>query len=375
MIVRPFPYILSGMVAPLADARVLTTPPDGEALPLDTVFRLGFNWCDVIFGAALLWSVFNPWSSLGWIVAVASLALSLWVRGHRTVLHIDTDTVTAHILRPFRHPVVVSQPKSDFVSIGAVSGNFSVWRFRVETLWAPRRQMLVLRHAHDQDRDVLLHSSYGIDDMAARRTAWSQALGLPVEDVDDPRVDARAKRKPLRMPKVPAIAASTLPLAEQAAPDDIDWRHPPEGLRITATDTVITIRQTTGLPRLGLYRLVAAILLAPFSALALIATREMAVVFAFTIVGTVLLAMLRGHLPLPASHKISLYHGRGLLLRYDRLFWVTWRWIGWKKVLAVKPGHENVEIKGRRGRYYFGTGLSAQQLAWLDGTLKLVIKD
>lgn len=375
MIVRPCPYILTGMVAPVADARVLTTPPDGESLPLHVVFRLGFNWCDAVFAAALLWSVFNPWSSLGWIVACGCLALSLWVRGHRTALRIDADNVTAHVLRPFRRPLVISQPKSDFVSVGYESRDDSVWRFRVEKLWAPRRHVLVLRHAQDRDKDVLLHSGYGRDDLEAWRATWTRALGLPAEDIDKPRVDVRSKRKYRRMPKVQVTPAQALPLAEQPLPNEIDWRHPPEGLQVTATDTSITIRQTVGLPRLGLYRLVAAILLAPFSAFAFIMTREAAVVMVFMTIGTILLSMLRGHLPLPASHKMTLYRGRGLLLRYDRLFWVTWRWIGWNNLMALEPGHDHLNIRRRRGAYLFGTGLSAQQLTWLDGYLKLAIKD
>lgn len=375
MIVRPFLYILSGMVAPVSDARVLTTPPDDEFLPLNVVFRLGFNWCDVIFATALLWSVFNPWSSLGWIIAFGSLALSLWVRGHRTALHIDADNVIAHILRPLRRPLVISQPKSDFVSIGYESRNDSVWRFRVEKLWAPRRHLLVLRHAQDRDKDVLLHSGYGRDDLEAWLTTWTRALGLPAEDVNNPRIDVRSKRKFRGIPKVQAPPTNPLPLAEHPVPDEIDWQHPPAGLQITATDTRITIRQTVGLPRLGLYRLVAAILLAPFSALGFIATREAAVVIVFTIVGTIVLTMLRGHLPLPASHKMTLYRGRGLLLRYDRLFWITWRWIGWKNLMAVEPSYDHLNIRRRRGAYLFGTALTPQQMAWLDGYLKMAIKD
>jgi len=359
---NPFQILYHGLVPSILSPRLTISRLEHERQPMIAEFGCSATYLDALVVAFGVLGFVSFWF---WVAMAPCLTGTLWARLHRGVLAIDDHTVTASVRRPFGQKREMQTDRSGYTRLDYTTG-LTLEPGLLEQVIAPTRHLLVLRHGTDRRLDVPVFSSVDFSDLASAQAHLSSLLNVPAKEMAAAYTATDAI--------VPAEQILQ-PMAEQGVEQEIDWRHPPEGISVSATDDRITLCQTVGLPRLGLYRTVAAILVAPFSLLGVVLPWQALVFIVIAVVISGIVMKLRGLLPLPNSHKMTLYRRRGLLLRFDSPFFISWRWIGWKNLLATAPDNDHLNIRSRDGIYSFGTKLSPQTLTWLGGYLELAIKD
>lgn len=359
---RDLLWILNNGQAPAPIvARSVIEPLDVTATPMRARFHTGVNMLEIFAGIAVLVLCFHlTWWWL-WLLLAALIGGSVFVRFHWSEMTIDDSSITVVRHRPFRLDQTQVENRTDYVSLSyrsTVSGRARSFNGTlVDALLEPARHVLFLRHKEDYGRDAPLFWTTDWDEIAEWQAKLSAALGVPVEEM------ASAGQTMV------AAEDLTKPLAIRVTPDelpDIDLETPPQGISVIRhNDTIFIQLPDDTRSRMG-KRVATAILALPLLVpFAIMAPLEVQAIFGIMVVVVLIRWKLGGEkIPL-AAHRITLDRHKGIRLHFPRLYWPSWRTIGWTDLMAVENGRSFLIFRDRRDFWMAGEKLPTPDVEWL----------